>query len=202
MNAFSLPTAGSTMAQEVDALFTFLTVLSVVLFTAITVIIVWFAVRYRRTSAAVPTNPVVSNVPLEIAWMVIPGILLAVIFAWGFGSWLKMRVVPAEPLDIRVSARQWAWSFTYPDSGIVSGDLVVPANQVIKLTMTSADVIHSFYVPEFRVKQDVLPERIPEPSSDLAMDVVHVLFGEDSAGDAALVGHDHEQPARIMQGLE
>jgi len=155
-----LPEAASTLAADIDALYDFILLLSIGSMALITGAMLFMVIKYRRKNDdEIPENPVTHNVPLEVAWIVIPTLLLIVVFAWGFTTWLDARVPPAEPIDIRVEARQWAWSFTYPEEGIVSEHLVVPAGKPVKLTMSSADVLHSLFVPAFRIKQDVLPER-------------------------------------------
>ena len=79
-------------------------------------------------------------------------------FVWGFDTYMQMRVPPADALEIRVTAEKWNWKFTYPD-GTVTGELSVPVNTPVRLVMSSKDVIHSFFVPHFRLKMDVLPNR-------------------------------------------
>ena len=93
-------------------------------------------------------------------WSVIPAILLVVIFVWGFRDWMDFNVPPANTIDVRVLAKKWSWEFDYPKDGIQgAAELMVPVNRPVKLTMSSADVIHAFFVPSFRVKRDVLPNR-------------------------------------------
>lgn len=86
-------------------------------------------------------------------------ILVIIIFAWGFKGYLRMRVVPANSMEIKVTGQKWFWSFQYPEGANTVNELVVPVGQPVKLLMSSQDVIHSFYVPAFRIKQDVLPNR-------------------------------------------
>jgi cytochrome c oxidase subunit 2 len=153
-----MPEQASSVASDVDALWSFVLWLSVFFFVAMIGTAVWFVWRYRRSREPVPTSQVADHLGLEIAWTAIPTILLLVIFVWGFRSWMTLNVAPHDPLEIRVRAQQWAFNFEYED-GIVSDELVVPVGKPVRLLMSSRDVIHSFYVPAFRVKQDILPER-------------------------------------------
>ena len=147
------------MAGEVDSLFYFIYYLCVLFFVGIVGTTAYFVVKYRRRSDGQRTSGVKGNRRIEIAWAVIPSMLLLVIFAWGFRTYLRQSVPPGDSIDIRVKAQKWFWSFEYPRDGISSDELVVPVGRPVKLTMSSADVIHSFFVPAFRVKRDVLPNR-------------------------------------------
>ena len=158
MGDFWLPEAASTMAPEVDSLFNFVTVVSTILLVGVVAAMLWFVYRYRRQDPAERPPPVQESKVLEISWIVIPTILVLLVFNWGFKSFVKQKTIPPNAYDIRVQARQWSWVFEYPN-GVTSDTLVVPANEPVKTTMTSSTVLHSFFVPAFRVKQDVLPGR-------------------------------------------
>ena len=154
-----LPPGGSTISGDVDALFYFIFWVSVILFTVVVGLMVVFAIRYRRRGKAGLTSGVSHNTPLEITWTVIPIILVMIVFFWGFKTYLKMRVAPKDSIEIKVTGQKWFWTFDYPEGANTTNDLVVPVNKPIKLLMSSTDVIHSFYVPGFRIKMDVLPNR-------------------------------------------
>jgi cytochrome c oxidase subunit 2 len=153
-----LPQRASTFAHHVDNLFNFIMVLCVFFFVIIVATMVAFVVKYRRKSEDEVTPLIKGSHSLEVFWSVVPGLLFVVIFVWGFLGWAELSSVPANAINVRVTGYKWAWNFTYPE-GITSGELVVPANQPVKLTMSSQDVIHSFYIPDFRIKRDVLPGR-------------------------------------------
>lgn len=153
-----MPSAGSTWAPEVDRLFLFLVGLSGFFFVLIATLTAWFAIRYRRRDSAV-ANPPTHNTPLEVVWSVIPLALVMVIFFWGFHGYINAAVAPADALQIQVVAKRWIWQFQYPNGVRTVNELYVPVGKPVKLVMISEDVIHSFYVPTFRVKQDVLPSR-------------------------------------------
>lgn len=158
-SSFWLPNTASTIAPGVDKVFYFILYLSTFFFVLIIIALIYFAIKYRKKSGDQRTNPIKGHLKLEITWAVIPTILLFIIFVWGFLEWMNMNVPPGQSLDVRVIGQKWVWSFEYPKSGIVSPELVVPVDKSIRLTMYSKDVIHSFFVPEFRIKKDVLPNR-------------------------------------------
>lgn len=154
-----LPSASSTLASDVDSLFYFIFYLSVVFFVIVTVGCLYLAVKYRRRGKRELTSGVDHSTALEVTWTVIPTILVFVIFAWGFKDFLRMHVVPKDAMEIKVTGQKWFWSYEYPDGTTTVNDLTVPVGKPIKLLMDSKDVIHSFFVPNFRVKMDVLPNR-------------------------------------------
>ena len=157
--AFWLPPGYSTIAKDVDSLFYFIVYLSLAFFIIVTFSSLFLAIRYRHRGKRKLTTSIAHNIPLELTWTIIPTILVMVIFAWGFKDYLKMRVVPKDALEIKVSAQKWFWSFEYPGGASEVNKLVVPVDKPVKLLMSSKDVIHSLYVPNFRVKMDVLPNR-------------------------------------------
>ncbi len=153
-----LPEAASTIAGDVDSLFYFILVTSIILFVGVVSTMVFFAWRYRRRSPDDRPKPVRENKVIEASWVIVPTILVAVVFVWGFKLFLELGIAPPNSYEINVTARKWSWTFTYPN-GVISADLHVPVNQPIRLRMSSEDVIHSFFVPAFRVKADVLHGR-------------------------------------------
>jgi cytochrome c oxidase subunit 2 len=154
-----LPEATSTLAPEVDALFYFVLWASVVLFVLVVLGIVVFTLKFRRRHAAERPEPFEENKLLEISWIVVPTILVLIIFVWGFRVYVRLLVAPAEAYQVQVTARMWSWVFTYPNGASSTGELHVPADRPVKLVMSSQDVIHSLFIPNFRVKHDVLPNR-------------------------------------------
>lgn len=159
LSDFMLPPARSTVAAETDALFHFINITSIILLVGITIAIIYFAIKYRRRSDDDVTPVITHNNKLEITWSVIPLILVLIVFGWGWNGYMTLITVPDDAYEVRVVAKSWLWEFHY-DNGIVSvNELHVPANRPVKLVMSSDDVIHSFYVPDFRVKRDVLPNR-------------------------------------------
>ena len=156
--SFWMPPRVSTVAQGVDWLFNFILAISVFFFLLIVGLMVFFVVRYRRRDGQAAARSADHNTALELTWSGIPLVLVVVIFFFGFKGYLDMATPPANSYEILVDAQRWSWSFTYPN-GYVDADLHVPVDRPVRLVMSSTDVIHSLYVPAFRIKQDVVPGR-------------------------------------------
>jgi cytochrome c oxidase subunit II len=154
-----LPPPSSTLAPEVDALFNFVLIASIIFFLIVVVGMIIFVSRYRRREGRLVGEGPSHNRWLEIVWALIPLVLVFIVFLWGFRVYMKMNIVPGNALEIKVTAQKWFWSFDYPGGATSLNDLVVPVDRPIKLVMSSTDVIHSFFVPNFRMKMDVLPNR-------------------------------------------
>jgi cytochrome c oxidase subunit II len=157
--SFWLPDAMSSLAPEVDSLFYFVTWASTVIFIAVIAAMIYFMIRYRRRSEADVPIPEPESRVLEVTWIVLPTILTMIVFTWGFKVFVKLNTAPPDSYQVTVRALQWSWEFEYANGASSMNDLYVPFGQPVKLTMTSDDVIHSFFVPDFRIKQDVLPNR-------------------------------------------
>lgn len=158
MNIHFLPQA-STMAKDVDLLIQFILGVSLVGLAGVTFAIVYFVLRYwrhRRAESSVPQ--IHGHTVAEVSVAVLLTVLVMFIFYWGWVEYKKLQTVPHNSLEVNVVAKQWLWEFQYPDGKRLTNELVVPLGRPVKLIMTSQDVIHSFYVPNFRVKQDVLPK--------------------------------------------
>jgi cytochrome c oxidase subunit II len=152
------PARASTMAGQVDALYVFLVVISAFMSVAIFTMIVIFAVRYRRRRG-VEAEQIEGSTPLEVTWSIIPLGVFLFIFAWGAVIFYQERTPPRGAATIYIVAKQWMWKLQHEEGQREINELHVPTGRDIKLIMTSQDVIHSFYVPAFRIKQDVLPGR-------------------------------------------
>jgi cytochrome c oxidase subunit 2 len=153
------PTQASTGAKEVDALFLFITAVSLLFATAIAVTIVFFAIRYRRRSPDEVPRPIHGSTALELTWSVIPFVIAMVIFFWSASVFLHLSRPPDDALEVFVVGKQWMWKLQHMEGRREINELHVPIGRPIKLTMTSEDVIHSFYVPAFRIKADAVPGR-------------------------------------------
>lgn len=154
-----LPPQASTTAQYVDPLFYFILYTSSFFFLLVIAVMCLYVWKYRRKEDGEKTSSIKGNHTIEIVWSIIPTILLVIMFYWGFKNWMELNVPPGNALDIRVTAQRWLWTYDYPKDGITSPELVVPVNTPVKLTMSATDVIHSFFVPQFRIKKDVIPNR-------------------------------------------
>jgi len=131
--------------------------MSLVVLLGLMTAMVLFVIRYSRKRNPHPTN-IEGNTTLEVLWTVIPLGLFMYMFYLGWEGYLMISTVPEGALPIKVTARMWAWTFEYPD-GVQTDTLVVPVNTPMKLTLHSMDVNHSLYIPAFRVKKDVIPNR-------------------------------------------
>lgn len=152
-----LPDSASTIADQIDALFFFLVAVSLFFSLIITIGLAFSAARYRKGSPASRKGALDDYLPLELAWSVIPLIIALFIFGWSAKLFLDMHVAPANAMEVYVVAKQWMWKIQHPEGNREINELHIPVGRPVKLIMTSQDVIHSFYVPAFRVKQDVLP---------------------------------------------
>ncbi len=152
------PEGVTEIAHKVDFLYYLIYYGSIFLFVALLLVFFYFCIKYRKTEKnQIAEKQVDHNAKLEITWTVVPLILVMVLFGWGFVDYIKSYVVPSDAIEYRVIGQKWNWIYTYPDSGSTSSELVVPVNKNIKLTIISKDVIHSYFVPNFRQKRDALP---------------------------------------------
>jgi len=156
--SFWMPPQVSTFASSVDWLFMVILGISIVFFVLIVALMLIFVIRYRHREGHEPEASPSHNLPLEVVWTAIPVVIVMVIFYLGFISYLDMATPPANAYEVRVEGQKWKWTFTYPN-GYVDENLHVPVDRPIRLVMSSADVIHSLYVPAFRIKRDVVPGR-------------------------------------------
>ncbi|MGB3564882.1 MAG: cytochrome c oxidase subunit II [Thermoanaerobaculia bacterium] len=153
------PDKATELAGEVDQLtFVFL---AIALFFSLLVatLVFYFAIRYRRRSADEIGETEETGIWLEIVWSVIPLVILLGMFFWGAKIYIKAYRPPSDAVEYFVTGKQWMWKFQHPEGNREINHLHVPRGQRIRLNMTSEDVIHSFFVPAFRVKADVLPGR-------------------------------------------
>ena len=160
MNGLSIfPPRASTTAPQVDALYTYLLVIGIGMTVLIFAVVFFFAIKYRRKQRPddPPPRPIHGSIPLEITWSVIPFLFMLVMFAWGTKLYFENYTPPRDTLDIYVVGKQWMWKVQYPDGQREINELHVPTGRPVKLTLASEDVIHSFFLPAFRLKHDVVP---------------------------------------------
>lgn len=154
-----MPTEGTQIATQVDNLYKFLLVTSFIACVILIGGMIYFALKYKRKTATDKTAYITHNTALEFLWSFIPLVIFMAVFAWGWYVYHEMRAMPKDALEIHVVGKQWAWEMQYK-SGVKTSNLIVaPIDADVKLIMTSTDVLHSFYVPSFRIKQDVVPGR-------------------------------------------
>lgn len=147
----------STSATAIDLLFWFITVITIFFSVGIFLALIFYAVRYRRGAHVDRSNPPQYQTLVEIVWTAVPAAIVIAIFLWSSVLFLANARVPPGALEIFVVGKQWMWKAQHPEGRWENNTLHVPAGRPIVLTMTSEDVIHSFYVPAFRLKKDAIP---------------------------------------------
>lgn len=152
-----LPEQASTFAAQVDQMYIVLTLLALAFAVPIAALIVYFGVRYRRGANVDRTGALHESTKLEVSWVLLLLLISLPTFLWGARLYATMYTMPADALEVYVLGRQWMWQMQYPNGQREINLLHVPVGRPVRLTMISQDVIHSFYVPAFRVKHDVLP---------------------------------------------
>lgn len=147
----------SNFVSGVDTAFIFILGVSLFFLVGITAVIIYFIVKYNRKK-----NPVAEEIEgsnkLEIIWTVIPTILVLIMFWLGWRSYAPMRIIPKDAMKVKVTAQMWSWRFEY-ENGKITDTLYVPVNRKVALQLESVDVIHSLYIPAFRLKEDLVPGR-------------------------------------------
>ncbi len=155
---FLLPHEASVTSSNVDWIFNGLVWLSVFCFVGITIAVVYFTVKYRaRPGHKAQPSPAHNDV-IETIWTVIPALICVGLFLAGWRGYVDMSTPPEHALEVQVTARKWSWEFVHPN-GVKDSILHVPVNRSVRLVMKAEDVLHSFYVPDFRIKKDVVPRR-------------------------------------------
>jgi len=173
-----MPIQGTKLAGDVDALYIFLVIVSLISFVIMMGGMVFFLIKYKRTSLDQKSAYITHNNVAEFLWSFIPLVLLMVVFYWGYVIFEELRTPPENVAEeIHVTARQWMWSYDYKNGKSFSSTekdavMIVPVGKPVKLVLTSKDVIHSFWVPAFRVKQDAVPGKYSQ-----------IWFEASSAGD-------------------
>ncbi|HJN80511.1 MAG: cytochrome c oxidase subunit II [Phycisphaerales bacterium] len=160
---FWMPENASATASAVDDVFYFINNINYFFFALVIVILIVFAIKYHvKPSAHVnfASDAPTHNTPLELTWTAIPLLIVGVLFWLGMDGYLHLADPPDDSYPVSVTAQKWSWTFEHPEYGVTeSAELTVPLGRPVRLLMTSPDVLHSLYVPAFRVKQDVVPGR-------------------------------------------
>lgn len=199
LNDLLLPPAKSTLAQNTDSLFWFVHLSGLALTIGLIGVIIYFVIKYRRKSDDEVTPLITHNNKLEVTWSVIPLIIVLIIFGWGYQVFMDQRVAPDDAYEVNVTGQKWIWQFTYENGARTNGELHVPAGRPVKLVMNSSDVIHSFYVPDYRIKQDVLPGRYTEVWFNAAEPGESIVFCTEYCGTshsdmmAKVIVHEEEE---------
>lgn len=155
IGSFFYPEAINQTASEIDILFYVILTLSTILFIGLTIASVIFLLKPRKSEVKQVTH----LDSLEITWTVIPTIIVMIVFYWGFTDYLKLQIPKSSNMEIIVRAQKWFFSFEYPNGYVSTNDLVIPKNTNVKLIMSSKDVLHGFFIPNLRIKRDMIPNR-------------------------------------------
>lgn len=205
VNSWALPTDASTFADSTDTLYLFIVALDLLFFVLIIGAMLYFAWKYRRRSEDQKTSSITHSGKIEFLWSAIPAILLVIIFAWAEVDYVKQSTPPMDAVNIRVTGHQWFWVTEYPDYPGVqltssteepTTTLMVPKGRPVRITLSSDDVIHSFYVPAFRVKKDAVPGRY----TSIWFEATRV--GEFNIFCAEYCGERHSSMTGVVQVLE
>ena len=186
---FALPSASSAEAGPIDAMFSGHFWAIAILFSLIMVLMLYSAFVFRRKEGDETDGPHVhGNTALEIGWTIIPTIVVLGFGVWGATTLNDITSPKPNEMTVNVIGKQWVWSFAYPEQeNIVSGELVLPVDRTIVLKMTAEDVLHSFWVAEFRVKQDLVPGK------ETTLRITPTEIGDFQLRCAEICGLNHTQ---------
>jgi cytochrome c oxidase subunit II len=199
LGSFWLPRQSSTIAHEIDFAWDVVFWLSVLMFLVLMVPMFYFIYRYRRRSENDKVSQVSHNLRLEVAWTIIPTIIVLGLFGIGLKGYVMSAVAPAEALEIRTTAEMYMWTFQYPNGQVSVNELVLPKGRPVKFIMSSKDILHSFFIPEFRMKQDVVPGTYTTLWFEPTETRETVLFCTEYCG----VGHsDMMATVKVLEGSE
>ncbi len=187
-----MPPQGSEIAANVDSLYAFLLIVSFISCVLVIGGLIYFAIKYRRKHEGEKTPYIAHNTTLEFLWSFIPFVIFMVAFAWGWLVYYQLRSVPENGLEISVLGQKWNWTFTYKSGRASSGEFYVPVDQPVRLVLGSADVLHSFFLPAFRTKQDAVPGRYTQLWFKPQREGSYQVFCTEYCGD------QHSSMAAIM----
>src|SRR5688572_29103771 len=153
------PEQASTLAPRVDNLYFFIVAVTAFFAIVTSVVVVAFAVKYRTSDPLAIGERITGSIPLELAWSVIPFIISVVIFLWAADVYFDLYRPPDQTLEIYSTGKRWMWKFQHIDGQNEINELHVPVGRPVKVTFTSEDVLHSLFMPAFRVKADAIPGR-------------------------------------------
>jgi cytochrome c oxidase subunit 2 len=154
-----IPESASTLSWKVDALYFYLSGVTVFFTLLISSILIFFVIRYRRRTPYEIPRPIAGSYKLETLWTVIPFVIAMTMFAWGARIYFEEYRPPQNAIEIYVVGKQWMWKIQHSTGQREINELHIPVGRKVKLIMTSEDAIHDFFVPAFRIKADVVPGR-------------------------------------------
>jgi cytochrome c oxidase subunit 2 len=153
------PEQASTLAPRVDNLYFFIVAVTAFFGILTSVVVIWFAMKYRTDDPLKIGARITGSIPLELAWSIIPFIISIVIFVWATDVFFDIYRPPDQTLEIYATGKRWMWKFQHLDGKGEINELHVPVGKAVKVTFTSEDVLHSLYFPDFRTKADAIPGR-------------------------------------------
>jgi cytochrome c oxidase subunit II len=154
-----MPPQASEFASHVDSLYGFLVWASLISCILVIGGMTYFAIKYKRRTDSDKTAYIAHNATLEFLWSFIPFVIFMIVFGWGWKIFHDMRTMPENAFEVHVVGQKWNWNFVYKSGRKTSSEFYVPQNEPVKLIISSLDVLHSVYIPGFRVKQDAVPGR-------------------------------------------
>ena len=195
------PDSASSVSGEVNFFFILMVVLCGTVATAIAIFLIYSAVRYHRRRDDEMGAQTRNNIPAEVAWTVIPFILFMGMFGWGSKLYFDIERPPDDAISMYAVGKQWMWKIQHPEGAREINELHIPVGRPVKLTMTSEDVIHSFFVPAFRTKQDVLPKRYTTTWFEATRPGKYHLFCAEYCGTkhSGMIGYVYAMPPREYQ---
>jgi cytochrome c oxidase subunit II len=193
-----MPVAGSKIAEHVDQLYAFLVWASLISCVLVIGGMMLFAYKYRRKSDNDKTAYIEHNITLEFLWSFIPFVIFMIVFGWGWWVYHDMRSMPKNAFEIHVVGQKWYWDFQYKSGRKTSGEFYAPLGEPVKLIMSSRDVIHSFYIPGMRIKQDVVPGRYSALWFQAEKPGTYQVFCTEYCGDghSAMLAKVHVMPRK------
>ncbi|MDG2053186.1 MAG: cytochrome c oxidase subunit II [Phycisphaerales bacterium] len=154
-----MPEQASEVAPKIDWLFEFINVICYIFFAAILILTVVFSIVYRRRSHTREGEEVTHHTALEVTWTIVPLLIVVVMFYMGMTGYMYLDTVPENAYEVRVNGQVWSWTFQHPNGAVEGDQVTLPMDRPVQFIMTSSDVLHSVFIPAFRVKNDVVPGR-------------------------------------------
>ena len=200
---FWFPEQASTFAKQIDFMYDAILWISIIFFVPIVIAMIYFMVKFRMRPGYRGSTEALHNTTLEITWSVVPTFIVVWIFWEGTVGYLKMQTLPPDTEDIKVTAKKWDWNFKYKN-GAENPELHLPIGRDVKVIMRSDDVLHSFFIPAFRVKRDVVPGRYTYMWFQPTVEGTFDLFCSEYCGDnhsrmiAKVFVHNEEGYAKFL----
>jgi cytochrome c oxidase subunit 2 len=198
------PEQASTLAPRVDNLYFFIVAVTAFFGIVTSVVVVWFAMKYRTDNPLAVGTRITGSIPLELAWSLIPFVISIVIFVWATDVFMDIYRPPDQTLEIYATGKRWMWKFQHLDGKGEINELHIPAGRAVKVTFTSEDVLHSLYFPSFRTKADAIPGRYSSVWFNATKPGVYHIFCAEYCGTqhSGMVGKVHVlEPAAYQAWL-